>query len=85
MVSMVTVGLYLVTRLHQALASTLRQLCNNTSNTVLVENNGVPWKWVAIPIWSDFIVFNENSIAMKIVALHNFFVAMKQPGARVCF
>ena len=48
--------------LHQALASTLRQLCNDASNSVLSENNGVAWKWVATLFWSDCIVFNENSI-----------------------
>ena len=36
---------------------------DDANNSVLVENNGVIWKWVATPIWSDFIVFNENTIA----------------------
>ena len=35
-------------RLHQASASTLRQLCNDSCNSVLIENNGITWKWVAI-------------------------------------
>ena len=39
-----------------------RQLCDDASVTVLIENNGVAGKWVATPFWSDSIVFNENSI-----------------------
>ena len=34
-------------RLHQASVSTLRQLCNGASGTVLIENNGVARKRVA--------------------------------------
>ena len=32
-------------RLHQASASTLRQLCNDACNSVLIENNGVAPEW----------------------------------------
>ena len=39
------------------------QLCNDASDTFLIENNGVTRKWFATPIWSDSIVFNKNSIA----------------------
>ena len=35
------------TRLHQASTSTLRQLCDDASGTVLIESNGVTGKWVA--------------------------------------
>ena len=42
-----------------------RQRCD----TVLIENNGVAPEWVAILFWSDFIVFNENSIASIIAEL----------------
>ena len=42
--------------LHQASATTLRQLCDDANNTVLIENNGVTRKWVATPFWSDSIV-----------------------------
>ena len=37
-------------------ASMLRQLCDDTSNTVLIENKGVSRKWVATPFWNDSIV-----------------------------
>ena len=40
-----------------------------TSDSVLIANNGVAWKWVAITIWSDSIVFNENSITRIIAQL----------------
>ena len=56
-------------RLHQASESMLQQLCDDASNTVLTENNGVAWRWVATPFWSDSIVFNENSIASIIAEL----------------
>ena len=45
-----------------------RQLGIDTSNSVLIENNGVAQKWVAIPFWSD-IVFNENRIASLMEAV----------------
>ena len=35
---------YLMTRLHKASASMLRQLCDDASNSVLIENNGDTWK-----------------------------------------
>ena len=53
--------------LHQASASTLQQLCNDASESVV--NNGVSWKWVATPFWSDPVVFNENRIASIIPEL----------------
>ena len=56
-------------RLHQVSASTLRQLCYEVSNTVLIENNGVTQKWVATQFWGDSIVFNENSITSVITEL----------------
>ena len=40
----------------------LQQLCDYASDNVIIENNGVSRKWVAIPFWSDSIVFNESSI-----------------------
>ena len=45
-------------RLHQASASTLQQLCIDTSDTVLTEINGDTPE----PIFSDSIVFKGNSI-----------------------
>ena len=54
-------------RLHQASSSTMVQLCDDdASNTVLIENNGVTWKWVTTPNRSDSFVFNENRIASVI-------------------
>ena len=55
-------------RLHLASASTLQQLCNDTIDAALIENNGVTQKWVATPIWSNSIVFIENT-ASTIAAL----------------
>ena len=40
----------------------LQGLCNDTSNTVFIENNEDAQKWVATSFWSDSIVFNENSM-----------------------
>ena len=48
---------------HQASASKLRQFCNDTSNTVLIENNRVTPEWGYNRFSSDSIVFNENNIA----------------------
>ena len=52
------------TRLHQASTSTLRQLCDDASDTVLIENNGVTSDWGC-----NYIVFNENSIPSVITQL----------------
>ena len=48
--------------LHQASASTLRQLCDYTSDTILIEINGLALEYGCSPFLSDSIVFNENSI-----------------------
>ena len=56
-------------RLHQTSLSMLRQLSDDASDTVLIENNGVTQKWIAIPCWSDFIAFDKNSIAGVITEL----------------
>ena len=50
-------------------ASTLRELCDDASNSVLSENNGAAWKWVATVFWSDSLVFNENRIPIVIAEL----------------
>ena len=55
--------------LHQASASTLRQLCDDDSSTVLIENNRVAPKWVCNLFSSDSTVFNENKIASVIAEL----------------
>ena len=39
-------------RLHWASALMLRQLCDDATDSVLIENNGDVWKWVATPLWS---------------------------------
>ena len=49
-------------RLQQASASTLRQLCNDASDTILIENNGVTPEWSCNSFSSDTIIFNENRI-----------------------
>ena len=56
-------------RKYQASASALQQLCDDASDSVLIENNGVTWKWVTTPFWSDSIVCNENRIASIIAEL----------------
>ena len=63
-----TIG-YVRARLLQASVSMLRQLCDDTSDSVLIEKNGVAWKLVATPFWSDAIVFNENRITSIIAEL----------------
>ena len=55
--------------LHQVSASMLQQLCNDSDNIVLIENNGVASKLVATPFLSDFIVSNDISITSVIAAL----------------
>ena len=55
--------------LYWASASVLRQLCDDTSDSDLIENNGVAQKWVATPFWSDSFVFNDNSVASVITEL----------------
>ena len=42
---------------------------HDASDTVFTENNGVAQEWAAIPIWSNSIVFNENSIPTVIAEL----------------
>ena len=46
-----------------------QQLCNDTSNSVLIENNGVIPEWTCNPFPSDTVVFNENRIASFIPEL----------------
>ena len=46
---------------HRASASKLKQLCDDTSDNVLIEKNGVTQKWVATPIWSDSAIFEAAS------------------------
>ena len=55
--------------LHQESASTLRQLCDDASDIVLIENNGVSQKCVATLILGDSIVFNGNRIASIVAEL----------------
>ena len=45
---------------HQTSAQTLQQLCDDTSDTGLIENNLVASKLVAILFWSDSIDSNES-------------------------
>ena len=59
------------THLYQASASTLWQCCNDACDSVLIENSGVAWKWVANPIWSDsmFSMGITNVIAALMLTL----------------
>ena len=45
------------------------QCCDDASSTVLIENNGVTWKWAATLLWSGSIVFNEKSMASIIAEI----------------
>ena len=52
--------------LHQKSASTLRQLSDDASDAILIENNGVAPEWGYNAFLSDSIVFNENIITIFI-------------------
>ena len=55
--------------LHQTSESILWQLCNDANDTALIKNNEVTQKWVAIPFWSNSIVFIDSSISSIIAEL----------------
>ena len=55
--------------LHQASASTLQQLSDDTCNSVLIENSGVTPEWGCNLFSSDSTDFNENIIASVIAEL----------------
>ena len=59
-------SLTLRAHLHQASVSTLRQLCDDASDSVLIENNGVAPEWGCYPFLSDSTDFNENRITSVI-------------------
>ena len=59
-------------RLHQVSESTLQQLCNNTSNTSLIENNGITPEWGCNTFSSDPIVTGRNEVVAKAIFLHLF-------------
>ena len=44
------------------------QLCNDAIDIVVIESNGVTPDWSCNLFWSDFIVFNQNSIASAITS-----------------
>ena len=46
-----------------------RQRCDDTCDSVLIENNGVTPDWGYNPFSSDSTVFNENRIVSVIAAL----------------
>ena len=56
-----SVRLTIMLRLHQA--------WDDASDSALIENNRVTWKWVTTPIWSNSLVVNENSVASIIAEL----------------
>ena len=45
---------------------TLRQLCDDNNNAILIENSGVTPEWYCDIFSTDSFVFNENSIASVI-------------------
>ena len=47
----------------------LRQLCNDASDSVLTENNGVAPEYGCNPFSSDSIVFNENRVTRVMAEL----------------
>ena len=47
----------------------LQQLCDEASDTAVIENNGVIPELDCNPFSSDPVVFNENSIASVIAEL----------------
>ena len=55
--------------LQQASPSTLHQLCDDGSDSILIRNNEATLQWGCNPFSSDFIVFNENRIATIIAEL----------------
>ena len=60
---------YIRAHLHQASASTLRQLRDDTCDSVLIENNRVAPEWSCNPFSSDSTDFNENRIARVIIEI----------------
>ena len=66
-------------RLHQAPVSMLPQLCDEASDTVLIENNGFTLEWSCKLFSSDSIVLNENRIARTIVMPLTEKIAMVKP------
>ena len=56
-------------RLYQVSASTLQQLCNDASDSVLIDNNGDTQDWSSNIFSSDTVVFNENRVASVIAEL----------------
>ena len=55
--------------LHKTSASILWQLCDDPSNSVLIENDRIAPEWGCNPFSSDSIVFNENRITSAIAEL----------------
>ena len=46
---------------HQASESMLRQLCDDASNTLLIEHNGVTQQWITTPFWRIVLVASSQS------------------------
>ena len=62
-------SLWLRARLHQASASTLRQISDDACKSVLIENNGVALKWGCNLFSRNSTDFNENRMASVIAEL----------------
>ena len=52
--------------LHRASVSTVRQLCDDAGNTVLIENNGAALKCFATLFCSDCIVFLRRTVSLAL-------------------
>ena len=57
-------------RLHQASASTVRQLYNDASDTVLIENNRVTPEWVTTHFQTTSLLPPANKVCGKVMFLH---------------
>ena len=55
---------WLKVHLHQMSASMLRQLCDDASNSVLIENNGVTPEWGCNPFLSDSQLFSMRKVSL---------------------
>ena len=65
-----TQNVHVRARLYQTSGSMLWQLCNDISDSVLIENNGVTPEWGCNSFSSDSIVFIENIIVPSELSRH---------------
>ena len=72
-------------RLHGASASPMWQLCNDASNSVLIQNNRVTPDLGCNPFWRNSIVCNENRITSIIAELSALTLTVGVNGPLCCF